>query len=604
MPRQLTAAAQRYTVKTATVGASNRKKPDDKWQVEAWEQFREVPEVRFSGEWVGNAMSGATLFAGRRMDDGAIERAPDDHPAMQIVKEIAGGPDGQSALLGDFGPQLVVAGEGWVVVRPKTEEDDDNEDGTGDVDGDGVEYSWHVLSKLEIREENGGKLIAEIDGEDVEIPALDDKSPDTPDAPIAIRVWKPFPGRHIEADSPVRASLHLLEQLQLLNAAISAIARSRITGRGVLLVPKGTRFPTQPGQAGDAEDDLIEIFLEVAATAIREPDSAAATVPIVLEVPAESISDIRWIQFESTFDELAIQLREETIRRFANGLEVPAEILLGLGDVNHWGAWALTSEAIRLGVEPRLRIVCHALTTQWLRPMLKAQNVEDAADWLVWYDTSQLRVQTNRAQTALEAFQAGLISAAAARRETGFDEADAPDAEEQQAPQQTPADEGDSTPGEDTTSPHEETQSDVNNLPVGEKTSIPDTLPASAAPRLPDGLVAAADALIWAALAVAGDRLRNKPACPRSERARARQIRAGELHTVYPVDADMIDAWHLLDGAWVRVPEVADRYGIDGACLVTALDEYARALIAARQSHRFEETEAVLRFSRCHGLAA
>ncbi|GGZ73249.1 hypothetical protein ACFOOM_00920 [Streptomyces echinoruber] len=592
MLRQLTAAAARYTVKTANIGGSQRKKPDEKWQTEAWEQFREVPEVRFSGEWVGNAMSGAVLYAGRRNDDGTVERAPDDHLAMQIVKEIAGGPDGQASLLGDFGVQLVVAGEGWIVVQPKTDDD---------TTGDGPEYSWHVLSKLEIREENGGKLIAEIDGKDVEIPALDDETVDAPDAPIAIRVWKPFPGRHIEADSPIRASLHLLEQLQLLNAAISAIARSRITGRGVLLVPKGTRFPTQPGQTGDAEDDLIEIFLEVAATAIREPDSAAATVPIVLEVPAESISDIKWLSFESTFDELAIRLREETIRRIANAVEVPSEILLGhLGDVNHWGAWALTAEAIRLGVEPRLRIVCHALTTQWLRPMLKAQNAEDADDWLVWFDTSQLRVQANRAQTALEAYQAGLISAAAARRETGFDEADAPDGEDQQ--DQNPPD--DTAPDDTSNDPDEETQNNVSTLPVGETTSIPDTLPASAAPRLPDGLVAAADALIWAALAAAGDRLRNKPACPRSERARAREIKPGELHTVFPVDPDQIDAWHLLDGAWVRVPEVAHRYGIDGPCLVLALDEYARALIAARKSHRYEETEAVLRFAKCLGLAA
>ncbi|MEU2304856.1 hypothetical protein ABZ586_09305 [Streptomyces misionensis] len=140
-------------------------------------------------------------------------------------------------------------------------------------------------------------MIAEIDGEDVEIPALDDEAPDTSDAPIAIRVWEPFPGRHIEADSPARASLHLLEQFQLLNAAISAIVRSQITGRGCSF-PRGTRFPTQPGQAGDTEDDLIEIFLEVAATAIREPDSAAATVPMVLEVPPGSISDIKGMSFD------------------------------------------------------------------------------------------------------------------------------------------------------------------------------------------------------------------------------------------------------------------------------------------------------------------
>ncbi|MEU1180631.1 hypothetical protein ABZ464_23825 [Streptomyces sp. NPDC005820] len=568
MARQLTAAASRYSVKTTNSRAS---RTDSSWQQEAWRFFKEVPEVRFAGTWVGNAMGGATLYAGRRADDGTIERAPDNHPAAEIVREIAGGPDGQSNLLGDFGPHLVVAGEGWIVVRPTA-------DKTNTVDG----YDWRVLSTREVKQQGGGKLTAEIDGEDIPIPPYDPDAPADPMAPIAIRVWKPSPDRHIEADSPVRSSLVLLEELQLLNAAVAAIARSRITGRGVLLVPKGTRFPTAPGTAGDAEDDLLEVFLEVSSTAIREPDSAAATVPIILEVPADVISDIKWLSFESNFDELALKLRDEAIRRFANGLEVPAEILLGLSDANHWSAWAISAEAVRLGVEPRLALVAYALTTQWLRPLLEDEGVEDADEWLVWYDTSQLRVQANRAQTALEAYQAGLISGAAARRETGFDESDAPTAAEKA---QNTADQA--------ATEDEETPSNVTTLPVSETTSIPDTLPASAA--LPERVLAAVDGLIWAALQAAGERLRNKPACPRSERARAREIVPAELHTVFPVEQDMIDAWHLLDGAWARVPEIARRYGLNPECLTGILDDYARALIAARHPHTYEDTARVLR---------
>ncbi|MFH9016317.1 hypothetical protein ACH4C6_33655 [Streptomyces sp. NPDC017943] len=45
------------------------------------------------------------------------------------------------------------------------------------------------------------------------------------------------------ADSPV---LELMEELRLLNAAVKAIARSCLTGRGILLVLKGVRFPTRP----------------------------------------------------------------------------------------------------------------------------------------------------------------------------------------------------------------------------------------------------------------------------------------------------------------------------------------------------------------------
>ncbi|MGA5033385.1 hypothetical protein ACPB8P_22835 [Streptomyces cellulosae] len=323
-PKRLTAAAARFTAPKRTRG--QQKKPDSSWQSEAWHFFEKVPEVRFAGTWIGNAMGGATLYAGRRTTDGTIERLPDSDAASEIVKEIAGGPDGQSNFLADFGPHLVVAGEAWIVIQPITDGD-----GSSKVNG----YDWRVLSTSEVRQESG-KLVAEIDGEPVDIPSYDPDADYDHNAPIAIRVWKPWPGRHIEADSPVRSSLQLLEELQLLNSAVAAIARSRLTGRGVLLIPKGTRFPTAPGAPSDAEDDLIDIFMEVASTAISEPDSAAATVPIVLEVPAESIGGIKWLKFESDFDNLAVQLREEAIRRFANGLEVPAEILLGLGDANHW----------------------------------------------------------------------------------------------------------------------------------------------------------------------------------------------------------------------------------------------------------------------------
>jgi hypothetical protein len=519
-------------------------------------------------------MGGATLFAGHRAADGTIERAPDDHPATEIVRQIAGGPDGQSAFLGDFGPHLVVAGEAWIVIRPILDKI------TQAVTG----HEWLVLSTSEVQQQNG-KLTAEIDGELVDIPAYDEEAPDET-APIAIRVWEPHPRRRIEADSPVRSALTLLEELQLLNAAVAAIARSRLTGRGVLLVPKGTRFPTPPGPQNDAEDDVIDVFMEVASTAIREPESAAATVPIVLEVPAEAIGSIKWLTFESDFDDLAIRLREEAIRRFANGLEVPAEILLGLSDTNHWSAWLLDGQAIRMGVEPRLGIVAYALTKQWLRPMLEAEGIEDPDEWLVWHDTSALRAASNRAATALEAFKLGLISGEAARRETGFDEADAPGATTNQNGEEKPAD----------TTPEDES-SNVTNLPVNETPDLPDTLPAAAAPvlDLPAEVLAAVDGLIWAALYSAGTRLRNRPVCPRAERANAREIVPAELHTRYPVEAHLIDEWHLLDGAWIRVPEIAARYGLDPDCLTAQLDDYARALIAARMPHTYEDTARVMR---------
>ncbi|MCX4550593.1 MULTISPECIES: hypothetical protein [unclassified Streptomyces] len=578
--RELAASASRYTSRKIR----GRGAGDQSWQGRAYDMYHQVPEVRFAASWISNAMSGVRLFAGRRADDGTIEPAPPGHRAHEIVSQIAGGPDGQAKMLGAFGKHLTVPGEGWVIVRPNSEvlSPYSPEDG----------HDWRVLSVKEVRQQSG-KLMAEIDGEDVPIPEGDPEAMD-PDGPVAIRVWEPDPERAIEADSPVRSSLELLEELLLLNAAVKAIARSRITGRGLLLIPKGTRFPTAGTQQGEAEDDLIEIFMTIAETAIRDPESAAATVPIILELPADAIAEFKHIKFESEFDELAIKLREEAVRRFATGLEIPAEILLGLGDVNHWGQWALTSEAIRLGIEPKAGTVCYAFTQQWLRPILEAEGDPEWHRWLVWYDTSPLRVRTNRSETALQAHDRGVISDAALRRETGFDESDAPDADEIARRKLNPPDEtGDETP-EDETPPAPPT------LPVDESEAPPETLPASAGPG--EGLLAAADGLIWGALTAAGEKLRKTPACPRSERGKARDIASARLHTVLSVEAAQVEQWRLLDGAWSRADEIAGRYGLDTECLTSSLDIYARELIAAGVEHEYRLVPTVL--TSCVGAAA
>ncbi|KAA9379628.1 hypothetical protein F5972_08210 [Microbispora cellulosiformans] len=566
---ELTAAASRFVARRLRV-----RQVDQGWQDQAWSYFDSTPEVRFAATWVGNAMSGAKLFAGRRNSEGSIDRAPDDHRAAQLVASIAGGPDGQAQLLGGFGPHLVVAGEGWIMIRP-------DRNPAGDDTGAGAD--WRVLSVSEVTQQ-GNNLVADVDGEPVVIPPYDADQPD-PDAPVAIRVWEPHPRKHMEADSPVRSSLGLLEELRLLNAAVAAIARSRLTGRGILLVPKGTTFPRTKAE-GDAEDDLIELLMTVAETAYKDPESAAATVPIILEVPADKIGEMRWLTFESDFDELAIRLREEAIRRFATGLEMPAEILLGLGDTNHWSVWQLSQEAIRLAIEPKLGTVAHALTTQWLRPLLEDEGVADAGEWLVWYDSSPLRVRQNRSEIALQVYDRNAISDEALRRETGFEEDDAP---RPGAP---------NTQGDRADDGQERGRPADPDLPVDETMKEPDTLPAStsaSAGVAGEGLLAAADGLIWAALSAAGEKLIRTPACPRSERGRAKAMQPAALHTLLSVDGAHVEQWRLLDGAWSRVPEIAARYGVDGDCLAASLDSYCRELIAAGVDHTWEQTAGVLR---------
>lgn len=576
---ELSAAARRFLASKNSRGTA----VNASWQNEAWGHFQVTPEVRYGASWMGNAMSGARLIAARRLPNGTIEEAPDNSRAAELVRSIAGGADGQSELLRAYGIHLTVVGEAWTVIIPDPEAETFADD------------DWRVLSTKEVKIKQD-TMTVEIDGEEIDITAGDPDAEPTgnEDDPVAIRVWRPAPWRYIEADSPVRSCLVLLEELQLLNSAVAAIARSRITGRGVIFVPAGTRFPSAPGQ-DDAADDLLQLFTEVASTAIREPDSAAATVPIILEVPADLLGQIQKMTFESDFDELALKLRDECIRRFATGLDTPAEVLLGQESLNHWAVWAVTAEAIRLAVEPNLALVCHGYTDGWLRPILEAEGDAQAREWMVWYDTSGLRTSSNKGATALEAFQLGLISAEAARRETGFDEADAPGALPDQ-PQQ------DARPQEPTpeTAPAPE-------VPVAETDGVPDTQPlvtASAGftdlPRA-GALAVAVDGLLWAAMAQAGARIMRTPACPRPERGVA-MSRCGHLaavHTVYPVTRpEDVDGWKLLAGAWERVPEIAARYDVDATVLATVLDDYARALIHARQEYTYTD---VARLLKQHG---
>lgn len=544
----------------------------------AWDMFETVPEVGTYADWVSNAMSGATLFAGKRGPDGTVQDAPAGSRASELVASIAGGAGGQSEMLGDFGTQLAVAGDSWLIIQPDAESDNLADD------------RWTVLSTDEVTAQRG-KVKAVINGETIEINEFDPEVPQDPDAPVAIRIWKPSPRRRRDATSPVIRSLTVLQELRLLNAAVAAIARSRITGRGLLLVPAGTRFPAAPG-TDDAEDSLLDTLIEVMSTAIREPESAAATTPIVLEVPGDMINGVKWLQFSSEFDTLAIQLRDEAIRRFATGADVPAEVLLGLGDSNHWGAWALTAEALRMGAEPRLALVCNALTEEWLQPMLEADGEADAGDWIVWYDTANLRSSSNKSASALEAFKEGLINSVAARRELGFTEKDAPGA-------------ADTMP--------RATTSEGNDLPVNE-TEAPPAMPALAASSAVldtftadtgAALAEAVDGLVWAALVVAGRKIAQTSMCPRPDRIQARTLAAaGRTQTKHPVPRENIAAYRLLDGAWVRVPDVAQRYGLDPLRLAAALDEYVSALLITGAQHEFDNVPRLLAQMKVAGVNA
>src|SRR5690606_7431621 len=145
-----------------------------------------------------------------------------------------------------------------------------------------------------------------------------------------------------------------------------------------------------------------------------------------IKVPAEYVDKIKHLDFTLKIDEKIIDKRESAIKRLASQLNVPPEVLLGMGDLNHWNAWISDETSLKVDVAPDAELICQAITTGYLQPRLKASGVEDWASWVVWYDMSELTLRPDRSDDAIQLYDRLEINGAALRRETGFDESDKP----------------------------------------------------------------------------------------------------------------------------------------------------------------------------------
>jgi hypothetical protein len=223
------------------------------------------------------------------------------------------------------------------------------------------------------------------------------------------------------------------EKLLLLTRADKAAARSRFAGAGILFIPNELMPVSQQpaGTANNAVDaaanPIYQNLVESMIMPIKDESHPSGVVPITIFGPAEYGEKIRYITFDRPQAARAQQQREESITRIATALDLPAEILTGKADLNHWTAWQVREETFQQHFQPMVELICDALTTGYLIPaLLKAGlSQQEAEKYLVWYDDSDLVVRPDKGETAAALYAENVISAAAYRRETGFAETDA-----------------------------------------------------------------------------------------------------------------------------------------------------------------------------------
>lgn len=397
--RALTAAA------LATPAGEQLLPRAESWQAEAWAMYDALGEFRSGTRWLAQGLSRVRLIAAEDSPENDEPTPITDGPAAELVAELAQGIGGQSVLMEDLTTYLTVPGGGWLVGE--------------EIDG---QTTWSARSDDEIRRDGrGGAQVLDTDatiarGRDVWRP-LSESS-------LVVRIWRPHKRLHHLPDSPARAALPIMRELERVNRKIEAADLSRLASAGVLVFPTEITFPVRE-EFQDAADPFMAEWIQMAGEAIARPGTASAVIPIPIRVPGEYVDKIQYIDFTGVLDDKILDKRDSAIRRLATSLDMPPEALLGVADLNHWSAWQVSEEGVKTYITPLAELLAHSLTVGYLWPQLAGSDRR----LIVWYDTSELTQRPDRSESAQAAYDRLELSGEAYRRELGFDAADKPEGE-------------------------------------------------------------------------------------------------------------------------------------------------------------------------------
>jgi hypothetical protein len=366
----------------------------------------EKPEVRFACRQYSNAFSSAKLVLGRReepwKDPVPVDPKTDvEKRAAELLFSFAGGPEGQVEFLDRMGTYFVVPGDMALV---------------GAYDpahvADSKWAKWDVWSTTEVRWNGRAISIRENLQEDV--------WQKLPDYVKHLRVWNRHPRRGWESDSPVLSALTVLELIGLYDDRLAAECLSRIIGAGVWMIPQGMELPNVKGEPG-TKQDFMTLLMEVAKIAVGDRKSAAANVPIMVEAAAEDIEAASkgHVNFWSPFDEHIMALQEHAIRRWASGVDLPAEVMLGMSEATHWNANLISEDRVQSFIIPSLRRAVGNMTLGWMRPALAQFKMADPTLCL-WFDASGIKTRVDLADEVQWASDRFMVTDADSKYATGL----------------------------------------------------------------------------------------------------------------------------------------------------------------------------------------
>jgi hypothetical protein len=403
-PRTLTAAATTYTPTEYRAGGVWH---TQSWQVEAWGFYDTLGEFAEAIDWQARAMSRIHLNAAEITPEGP--QVLTDHPAADLMAGFCGGTPGHADFLARITPLLKIPGEGWLIAERADERQPL------------VTADWCVYSTDCVDVRGSGYWVQV--GDTVWRPLLPDALP--------MRIFQPHPRRPWLATSSAEAAVPIMRRIDLIDRRIIAMMVSRLAMNGLLLIPDEGTFSVPP-QYQDAPDPFVAMLIDIASKNIAEPGRASAGIPIPVKFTSELIEKWRILKAEDPLDEWLLKERTDELGRLGDALSISRErVTGGVGELNHWNAWQVSEEEIRITFAPTAELICGAVTKSYLEPALRELGLPltgpNGGKLVAWYDASELAARPDLSASALNLWDRGELSGSALRRESGFNESDAPD---------------------------------------------------------------------------------------------------------------------------------------------------------------------------------
>ncbi len=423
--RALTAAAQRVPLGLADAPKFNNIWASRDWQDRAWTYFDGFGIVKQPQRYVANQVRRISFFGaatvGTEEAPVPIQDAVGEIPGItqgiadlttELVDMVASPEGGQAEIKGRMCLNLSIPGECYLLAEQ--------------VEGQ-TRPRFEVLSVDELQYRGPGELYV------VSGPMDRNGRKIIEETSVLIRVWDRHPRYSRMPDSGLRGVMDDLEELRTLNLAYKGTHMSRIWQAGMMWVDQDLSFgPVDPTTGNDAtsSSSFMQALGQRMMQAVSEPGSAAGQVPLVVEGSGPYEKQIAQIPFERPMTESDQHRYGELILNIARGIDVPPEVYLGLGETTTYAnARLITQEGYLAHVDPKVLMILNALTDEWVQPGLRAAGVsaEVVEQIIAWRDPSDIIVVPDLAKNAIDLLKLGEISGDAARRATGFGEADAPD---------------------------------------------------------------------------------------------------------------------------------------------------------------------------------